>query len=124
MDADTIRRYCSSLKGVERYCSTNSNMERFTVGGKIFALLSEDNNNAPVLSLGCEPLLTDLLQKTYKDTVSGCELVKESGCSTYVEDRVPDYEIKKIIDISYKLVFRSLPKRVQEQILDQYGEGS
>jgi len=89
----------------------------YTVGGKMFAILGTDKNNAPIISLKCDPDEAVLLRNQYADIQPGYYLNKKHWNSIYyMNGTVPMAIIEELIEGSYRLVFQSLTKKLQAEL--------
>ena len=91
---------------------------QYKIEGKIFALAHLHKNNRLVISVKLFPEFGDMLRFQYKDIIAGYHLNKRWWNSIYLDGCVPDDVLREMLDQSYSLIFESLPKRIQKQILD------
>ncbi len=85
------------------------------VGGKIFALVSEDA--APLdISLKCEPAHAQFLRDSFPAVRPGYHLNKEHWNTVTLDGSIADDGIRAMIDESYRLVARSLSKVAQRRL--------
>ena len=82
----------------------------FKVGGKIFALISLDDEPAHV-SLKCEPGLAELLREQYAAVGPGYHLNKRHWNTVRLDGSVPEGELRDWLEESYALVRAGLPRR-------------
>lgn len=92
----------------------------FKVGGKMFALssLSQWEKGEPSLNLKCDPDRAQELRAQYEAVKPGYHMSKIHWNTIAVNKDVPDSLIKELIDHSYELVFKSLTKKIQSEIID------
>jgi predicted DNA-binding protein (MmcQ/YjbR family) len=81
----------------------------FKVSGKMFALAALDEIPTTV-NLKCDPDLALELRDRYEQVRPGYHMNKKHWNTVELGTGVPDTEIRKMIDHSYELVVRSLPK--------------
>ena len=81
----------------------------FKVGGKIFALASLDDVPARV-NLKCDPDLALELRDRYEQVRPGYHMNKKHWNTVEIEGGIPGSELRKMIDHSYALIVKSLPK--------------
>src|SRR5437660_136909 len=81
----------------------------FKVGGKMFALASLDEVPTTV-NLKCDPDLALELRDRYEQVRPGYHMNKKHWNTVEIESGIPEAELRKMIDHSYDLVVRSLPK--------------
>lgn len=88
----------------------------FKLAGKMFGLVYERNGEVG-LNLKCDPELSLVLRDQYNGVFAGYHMNKKHWNTVLFDSDVPDYEIYKFIDISYDIVFKSLTKKAQNEIL-------
>lgn len=88
----------------------------FKVGNKMFGLVY-DREGEIGLNLKCDPQLSLVLRQQYKGIMGAYHQDKKHWSTVKFHQDVPDEEIYRLIDISYDLVFKSLTKKVQGEIL-------
>jgi predicted DNA-binding protein (MmcQ/YjbR family) len=81
----------------------------FKVGGKMFALAALDEV-PPTVNLKCDPDLALDLRDRYEQVRAGYHMNKKHWNTVEIESGIPDIELRKMIDHSYKLVIERLPK--------------
>src|SRR5207247_10052687 len=87
----------------------------FKVGGKMFALASLDNVPATA-NLKCDPDLALELRDRYEQVRPGYHMNKKHWNTVEIESGIPEAELRKMIDHSYDLVVRSLPRASRAKI--------
>lgn len=88
----------------------------FKVKGKMFALLGF-RNEMQMLNLKCDPNEAVALCDLFKSITPGYHMDKKHWISIYFDGSVPQGEIERLIDNSYLLVVKKMPKRDQRSIL-------
>lgn len=91
---------------------------RYLVGGKMFAVEAEDEMHGMFITLKCEPLKGEFLRKQYVDIIPGYYMNKVHWNTVLRAGDVPEELIKEMLDESYHLVFQSLSKKLQKEILE------
>ena len=81
----------------------------FKVGGKIFALAAL-NEVPPRVNLKCDPDLALDLRDRYEQVRAGYHMNKKHWNTVEIEEGIPAVELRRMIDHSYELVIKSLPK--------------
>ena len=84
----------------------------FKVGGKMFALAALDEV-PPTVNLKCDPDLALDLRDRYEQVRAGYHMNKKHWNTVEIESGIPANELRKMIDHSFELVMRSLPKVAQ-----------
>ena len=88
----------------------------FKVKGKMFALLGF-HNDLPMLNLKCDPDEAVMLCDVFSAIKPGYHMDKRHWVSIYFDGSVPVGEVERLIDNSYLLVVKKMPKRDQRSIL-------
>jgi predicted DNA-binding protein (MmcQ/YjbR family) len=88
----------------------------FKVSGKIFALASLDQV-PPTANLKCDPDLALELRDRYEEVRPGYHMNKKHWNTVELEGRIPAAELRRMIDHSYELVVKSLPRKMREKFL-------
>jgi predicted DNA-binding protein (MmcQ/YjbR family) len=109
MDLAKFREYCLSKSGASESTPFGPDVLVFKIRGKIFALASLDEIPARV-NLKCDPDLALELRDRYEQVTPGYHMNKRHWNTIEIEAGVVDPEIRKMIDHSYDLVAKSLPK--------------
>lgn len=101
---------------------------RYQVGGKLFAATCRPGpahkgyDERELLTLKCEPLLSEAFRAEYPDIIPGFYMDKRSWISVYLDGGVPDDVLRELCDRSYALVFGKLTKKLQRE-LEASGQG-
>ena len=119
MNLETYYEYCLSKKGVTEHFPFDEETLVFKVGGKMFALssLNEWEMGNPSVNLKCNPEYAEELRAEYDNIKPGWHMSKIHWNTIEINREVPYYLIKELIDLSYNLVFKSLTKKVQLEVL-------
>lgn len=117
IDLKTLRNYCFSKPGaVEDYPFGEETLV-VKVMGKMFALIPLDlQDEAPRISLKCDPALAEILRNIYDAVQPGYHLNKRHWNTVTVDGSIPDQEIYDMVDQSYQLVVQSLSKSDREKL--------
>lgn len=118
MNLETYYEYCLSKKGVTEHFPFDEDTLVFKVGGKMFALssLSQWEKGQPSVNLKCDPERAEELRAEYDDIQPGFHMSKTHWNTIAVNASVSDALVKELIDHSYGLVFKSLTKKLQNEI--------
>src|SRR5438045_6572960 len=116
MDLAKFREYCLAKPNATEGTPFGPDTLVFKVGGKIFAIGSLDDVPARV-NLKCDPDLALELRDRYEQVRPGYHMNKKHWNTVEIESGIPDAELKKMIDHSYELVLRTLPKVKREKLL-------
>ena len=115
MDLESFREYCLKKRAVTEDMPFGEDVLVFKVGGKMFALASLDNVPATA-NLKCDPDLALDLRDRYEQVRPGYHMNKKHWNTVELEAGIPDAELRKMIDHSYDLVVKSLPKAARHKL--------
>jgi len=111
-----IHDYLMQKPGVTRN-DEQWNWQRYMVGGKMFAAVCLDDQNAPYyITLKLSPLEGESLRSQYPDIIPGFYMNKLHWNSVRPDGDVPEELLRHMLDTSYQLVFQSLTKKMQQAI--------
>src|SRR6266403_1950103 len=115
MNIEELRDYCLGKSGATESTPFGPDTLVFKVGGKIFAITSLDQ--IPVrANLKCDPDLALELRDRYEQVRPGYHMNKKHWNTVEIDSGVPEAELRKMIDDSYDLVVRALPKAQRDQL--------
>jgi predicted DNA-binding protein (MmcQ/YjbR family) len=109
MDLESFREYCLSKPGAAEEMPFGDDVLVFKVGGKMFALASLAEVPATA-NLKCDPDLALELRDRYEQVQPGYHMNKKHWNTVKIDSGVPNTELCKMIDHSYELVVKSLPR--------------
>jgi predicted DNA-binding protein (MmcQ/YjbR family) len=113
MDAKDVAHHCLGLAGSAEDHPFGPQPTVYKVAGKIFALLSEDEEPQRV-SLKLPPEEVQALQAQYEGTVlPGYHLNKRHWVTVLLDGVLDDDELHALIQESYDIVVAGLPKRLR-----------
>ena len=120
MNLETYYEYCLYKKGVTEHFPFDNDTLVFKVGGKMFALssLSQWEKEQPSVNLKCDPERAEELRSEYDDIQPGFHMSKTHWNTIILNKSVSDEFVKELTDHSYELVFISLTKKSQNEIID------
>lgn len=107
MNLADFREYCLNKPGATEGTPFGPDTIVFKVGGKIFAITSLDEIPARA-NLKCDPDLALELRDRYEQVRPGYHMNKKHWNTVDIEDGIPDFEIRRMIDHSYDLVAKRL----------------
>ena len=116
MDVETFREYCLAKPHVTEGTPFGETVLVFKVGGKMFALVALDEI-PPRANLKCDPDLALELRDRYEQVRPGYHMNKKHWNTVEIEGGIPIAELRKMIDHSYELVVKSLPRKSREKLL-------
>lgn len=118
MNVETLRDYCLSKKAATEDTPFGPETLVFRVMGKIFGLMGLDTTECSI-NLKCDPDYAVELREKYPDHImGGYHMNKKHWNTVYCERGLDDKLTKLLVDHSYQLIVKSLPK-AQRQELEQ-----
>lgn len=117
MKYEWIDEYCLSKKGAVKDFKIEWDAIRYLIGGKMFAMEGGDKNKQAIITLKCDPLFGQYLRQQHQHIIPGYYMNKEHWNSVYLDGDVSDDVLKEMIDMSFELVFNSLSKKMQKEIM-------
>ena len=112
MDLDSIRNYCLSLPHATEDIQWGNDL-LFRISGKIFAGISLDPPHS--LSFKCTPEKFDELIEL-DGIIPAPYTARNKWVMLERLDALNDSEIKRLIKISYEMIFAKLTKKVQAEL--------
>jgi predicted DNA-binding protein (MmcQ/YjbR family) len=109
MDLTQFREYCLKKPRATESTPFGPDVLVFKVSGKMFALAALDEVPTTV-NLKCDPDLALELRDRYEQITPGYHMNKKHWNTVEIEGGIPDVELRKMIDHSYDLVLKSLPR--------------
>jgi predicted DNA-binding protein (MmcQ/YjbR family) len=114
MNIEELRTYCLSKKGVTESFPFDENTLVFKVAGKIFCLTDLENDFS--LNLKNDPGKNLELREQYRAVKPGYHMNKKHWNTIEMDGSLPDNFVKQLIDESYRIIIRNLPKKIQNLI--------
>ena len=120
MNIQQLYDFCLSQKAVTEHFPFDEDTLVFKVGGKMFALtsLKEWENENASINLKCDPENANELRAEYEAINPGWHMSKTHWNTIHFNSDVTDKMICELINHSYDLVFKSLTKKMQAEILE------
>ena len=120
MNIQQLYEFCLSKKGVTEHFPFDEDTLVFKVGGKMFCLtsLKQWEKDEPSLNLKCDPDKTEELRAEYEAIKPGYHMSKIHWNTVDFNSDVSDKMMLELINHSYELVFKSLTKKNQNEILE------
>ena len=115
MDITFFRSYCLSKAGTSEDTPFDANTLCFRVGGKIFAIIDIDSFES--VNLKCDPERAMELRELHSGIIPGFHMNKKHWNTVLFDGSVSDKLVLELVDHSYELIFGSLPKKLQQEIL-------
>ncbi|MBP3718195.1 MAG: MmcQ/YjbR family DNA-binding protein [Eubacterium sp.] len=121
MKYEWIEEYLMKKAGVTKDFQEQWNWIRFYIGGKLFAAICRDDetNNPIYITLKLEPVEGEFYRKEYEDIIPGYYMNKVHWNSVKADGNVPNDVVKDLLDRAYTVVFESLSKKRQREIIEE-----
>jgi len=120
MNIQQFYEFCLSKKGVTEHFPFDEDTLVFKVGGKMFCLssLKEWEKGMPSLNLKCDPERAQELRAEYEAIKPGFHMSKIHWNTIAFNSDVSNKMMCELINHSYDLVFKSLTKKIQAEIIE------
>src|SRR4051812_14615380 len=115
LDEQSLRDHCLSQTGAVEEYPFGPGAAVYKVMGKMFALIAE-GSDPPSISLKCDPNLAAILREAYTAVTPAYHMNKVHWNGVRSDGSIPDDELREMIDASYDLVVKSLPRRDREAL--------
>ena len=115
MDIESIREHCIAKASVTETFPFGENTLVFKVLDKIFLLIGLENPDR--FNAKCDPERSQELRAEYPEVQPGFHMNKVHWNTIFINGRLTDQQIIKLIDHSYELVVKSLPKSKQAKLV-------
>lgn len=108
MNIEELRDYCLSKEHASESFPFGEDTLVFKVFGKIFLLTGLDDNAS--FNAKCDPELAISLREEYDEVKPGYHMNKVHWNTVNMNGRLSSQQIMEMIDHSYELVLKSVPK--------------
>lgn len=115
MDIESLREYCILKPGVTETFPFDQETLVFKVMDKMFLLISLSNPDS--FNVKCDPERAVLLREEYEEVQPGYHMNKVHWNTVFINGRLTNSQLKEMIDESYMLVVKSLPKSKQSLLV-------
>lgn len=109
MDLPDAIAHCLSKPGAEETTPFGPEVLVYKIGGKVFALTDPDQFPAR-MNLKCDPDRAVKLRDEYDSVLPGFHMNKKHWNTIVLDGSLPGKLVKEMIDHSYELVVKGLPK--------------
>lgn len=109
MDLPDAIAHCLSKPGAEETTPFGPEVLVYKIGGKVFALTDPDEFPAR-MNLKCDPDRAVELRDEYDSVLPGYHMNKKHWNTIVLDGSLPGKLVKEMIDHSYELVVKGLPK--------------
>ena len=114
MNIEDLREYCLRKPGVEEGFPFGNETLVFKVGGKIFLLAGLTEGNR--FNAKCDPERAVELRERHPEVKPGYHMNKRHWNTVQMDGGLKSGEIREMIDHSYAIVVKGLPKKLREGI--------
>ena len=114
MNIEEIRDYCLAKAGVTEDMPFGEDTLVFRVGEKLFLLTSLSQGDR--FNVKCDPERAIELREQYAEIQPGYHMNKKHWNTVHTNGSLSRRQICDMIDHSYDLVLKSLPKSIREQM--------
>lgn len=114
MNIEEIRDYCLAKPGVTEGLPFGEDTLVFKVGEKLFLLTSISEGNS--FNVKCDPELAIELREQHSEVQPGFHMNKKHWNTVHTDGNLTRRQICDMIDHSYTMVLKGLPKNIREQI--------
>ena len=114
MNIEEIRDHCLARPGVTEGLPFGEDTLVFKVGGKIFLLISITDSTH--FNVKCDPERAVELREQYIEVQPGYHMNKRHWNTVSTDGSLTRRQLSEMIDHSYDLVLKSLPKNTREGI--------
>jgi predicted DNA-binding protein (MmcQ/YjbR family) len=118
LNIEELRDYCLQKPGVTEGLPFGDDTLVFKIGEKLFLLTSIKNANS--FNVKCDLELAIELRERFDEVKPGFHMNKKHWNTIAMDGSLTRKQIQEMIDHSYDLVFKALPKKIQEQISSEF----
>lgn len=125
MLAEDIKKYCLSKPKAQETYPFGEVPICYKLNGRIFAQLYPKEGDFKI-TLKCTADVGDFYRQVYPGKITRgyhCPPVQQPYWNTISLDAFPEDELQYMIDLAYKTVLESFPKKVQREILESSAPG-
>ena len=115
MNIESFREFCLSLPATGEKMPFDQETLVFTVMDKMFALTNIEKFES--VNLKCDPEEAIRLREMYSSIVPGWHMNKKHWNTILLDGSLDDTQLLHWIKHSYDCVVRSLPKKVQNELM-------
>ncbi len=114
MNIEELRDHCLAKPGATEGFPFGEDTLVFKVGCKIFLITSLDQ--ADRFNVKCDPELAVELRERYAEVQPGYHMNKKMWNTVFMTGSLTRKQLLDMIDHSYDLILKSLPKKIQAEI--------
>lgn len=117
MNIEELREYCLAKKGVTESFPFDETTLVFKVAGKMFCLTDLVDDFS--LALKNDPEKNMELREQFPAVKPGYHMNKQHWNTVLADGTLPDKMLRQMIDESYELVVKKLPKKIREKLQNE-----
>jgi predicted DNA-binding protein (MmcQ/YjbR family) len=121
MNANRARLYLLSKPEAYEDFPFGPQVAVMKIGGKMFATLGERSGTAS-MNLKCEPREAFILRQIFPAVTPGWHMNKQHWNTVILDGSIPGGEIERMIDNSFALVVRGLPRTTRQALAIRHGK--
>jgi predicted DNA-binding protein (MmcQ/YjbR family) len=114
LNVEQLRDYCLQKSGVTEGLPFGNDTLVFKAGNKIFLLVSLETGNR--FNVKCDPELAIELREQHSEVIPGFHMNKVHWNTVYMDGNLSEKQLRDMVDHSYNLIVKSLPKNIQTEI--------
>lgn len=119
MEIKEVKEYMLSKKGAFEDYPFDDRVAVYKVGKKMFGLVNVHEPNRKCINLKYPKDRIHEIRSVFRDDIiPGYHMNKNHWNTVYIDGDLEEELIFELIDISYDLVFKSLTKKLQKEIIE------
>lgn len=115
---NNIIEYCLKKKGATQEHPFGPTPLVIKVADKMFALIFEETGKVVRLNLKCDPIIAENLREQHESVQPGFHMNKKHWNSIMIDGSLSESDVFDMIDHSYDMVVKKLPKSLREAIVE------
>jgi predicted DNA-binding protein (MmcQ/YjbR family) len=115
LNIEELRDYCLLKPGATEGFPFGEDTLVFKIGGKIFLITGL--NDGDRFNVKCDPELAVDLRERYTEVLPGYHMNKKMWNTVFMNGTLTFKQLHEMIDHSYDLIVKSLPKKIQDEII-------
>lgn len=125
MDITTVKHYLLSKPAAVEDFPFGKDVSVFKIRNKMFALLAQSSNDSDKtlyrINLKCDPEQAFILRDIFAAVIPGYHMNKRHWNTVILDGSIARGEIERMIDHSYSLVVKGLPKKQRVALEIEFG---
>ena len=124
MNYDSARSYLIGKPEAKEDIPFGPDVLVIKIRGKMFATLSEAVGKPARMNLKCDPEEALILRDIFAAVLPGYHMNKRHWNTVVLDGSIPNSEVERMIDNSYRLVVKGLPKAARTSLAIAYGDAA